>query len=470
MGLPRLFENRLNVLAYIALPLSLGLAIVVSDWRYVIGLVAILLFFYPGLHVQCCVLIISFLYPIVVTIGPINELPVSLIVAPLFFVSMLSFMILNGHSIRPGKHSRLFIFALSLLLLCLIVGYTKNSFSIFSIDLGDREIKMVGLAYLKTFAGIMVLFSALWFFSITSFDENRLLRFFVIIATILVLLKFTPLSPILFDSSFATPFITRAGAKRFAFDSIIWLSIPALIAYSSQRVNTLRILLIGAFLTLGVISGGRTLFFGIVFAIIIYLSLFYKKYSSRLVLACAVLILTMALTAQFVTLPTQIKRITGVTLVEEGGFAQQDTSRSILFSYYWDIFLDNPLFGKGIGVYEERIPPERFDFLTKNLVSGGHGAYLSILSTFGIIGAVFLAFILFGTVFKSYKLVLTNSLNQDSVPYQKLAIFIFLYSLVAVFYYVFGYSGLTDMKLYFVIGMLIGILEKREAHTRLTKD
>ena len=53
MGQPRLFDNRLNILTYIALPLCLGLAIVVSDWRYVIGLAAILLFFYPGPHVQC---------------------------------------------------------------------------------------------------------------------------------------------------------------------------------------------------------------------------------------------------------------------------------------------------------------------------------------------------------------------------------------------------------------------------------
>jgi O-antigen ligase len=370
-------------------------------------------------------------------------------------------MILNGHSLRLGKQSRLFIFALSLLLISLIVGYARNSFSVFSIDFGDHETKMEGLAYLGALVGIMIFFSASWFFSITSLNENRLLRFFIIIAVIMALLKFTPLSTIIFDTSFSQPFITRSGALRLGgFDHLIWLAIPALIAYASQRINTLKILLIVVFLVACVIGGGRTLFFGIIFAIIIYLSLFYKKYSTRFVLACAVLILTIALTAQFLSLPTQIRRITGLTLVEAGGFAQQDRSRAASFSYYWDIFLYNPLFGKGIGVYKERLPKD-LQFTKRQLIAGGHGAYLSILSTFGVVGAVFLVMFLFGAVFKSYKLVLMNSLNQNSVPYQKLAIFIFLYSLITVFYYVFGTNGFSDQKFYFVVGMLMGVLEKR---------
>ena len=158
-----------------------------------------------------------------------------------------------------------------------------------------------------------------------------------------------------------------------------------------------------------------------------------------------------------------------MTLVEEGGFAQQDPGRAVTFSYFWNIFLDKPLFGKGIGVYSGRIP-KRFDYINEQLISGGHGAYLSILAIFGILGAIFLALILFGTVFKSYRLILINNVSEEPVAYKKTAIFIFLYSLVTVFYYVFGYSGFQDLKLYFVIGMLIGVLGKTEGHPQLIED
>ncbi|MBN1830537.1 MAG: O-antigen ligase family protein [Deltaproteobacteria bacterium] len=470
MTLFGLYDNKLNILGYIVIPLCLGLIIAFSDWRFGIGLGAIILFFCLGPRIQCYMLIVSIFYPLVLTIGPINEFPVSLIITPLFLISMLSFMLLNGHPIRLGRDSRPFIFAFCLLLLCLVIGYAKNTFSVFSINLGDHESKMVGLSYLTTFTGIMVFLSASWYFSIAFFDENRLLRFFIIIATVLALFKFTGLASILFDTSFNQPYITASGAKRMGgFDNLVWLAVPALMAYTSQRVNTLRIFLIVVYLVFGIMSGGRALFFGIVFATIIYLSLFYKKYSARLVLAGGIIILTMALMAQFVSLPTQIRRISGLTMIEEGGFAQQDPGRAVTFSYFWNIFLDNPLFGKGIGIYNERMP-ERLSFINEQLISGGHGAYLSILAIFGIVGAVFLALILFGTVYKSYRIILMNSLDEEPVAYKKTAIFIFLYSLVAVFYYVFGFSGFQDLKLYFVIGMLVGILEKRERHTHIIED
>ncbi len=470
MTLSKLYDNKLNILAYIAIPLCLGLAIAWCNWQFSIGLGAIILFFCLGPSAQFYVFIVSIFYPLVLTIGPINEFPVSLIVTPLFLISILSFMILNDHPIQLGRHSRPFIIAFCLLLFCLVISYAKNSFSVFSMDMGHHETKMVGLSYLNTFAGMMVFLSSSWYFSVTSFDENKVLRFFILITMILALLKFTGLASILFDTSFNQPYITASGAKRMGgFDNLVWLAVPALMAYSSQRVNTLRILLIVVYLIFGIISGGRALFFGIVFATIIYLSLFYKKYSARLVLACGIIVLTVALMAQFVSLPTQIKRISGLTLIEEGGFTQQDPGRAVTFSYFWDIFLDNPLFGKGIGVYSGRVP-ERLNFINEQLISGGHGAYLSILAIFGILGAVFLALILFGTVFKSYRLILMNSLSKEPVAYKKTAIFIFLYSLVTVFYYVFGYSGFQDLKLYFVIGMLIGILEKYERHSHFIED
>jgi hypothetical protein len=153
-------------------------------------------------------------------------------------------------------------------------------------------------------------------------------------------------------------------------------------------------------------------------------------------------------------------------LVESGGFSQEDPGRYKVFSRYWDVFLENPLFGKGIGVYKGR----ESDFVKGELLSGGHCAYLSVLCIFGIAGGIFLGLMLFGGVFKSYRLVLMNHLKRESTKHHKLAVFVFLYLLITIFYYVFGYSGFRDIKLYFVIGLLLGLFEKNAALKHPIRD
>jgi O-antigen ligase len=328
--------------------------------------------------------------------------------------------------------------------------------------MGDHESKMTALAYLNTFAGIMIFFSCFWFFSRISDDENRILKFFIFLAFSLMFVKISGPLPQIFSTSFTQEYTTPQGATRLGgFDACVGLGIPALIAYSYDRVNIPRTLFIIALIALGIIGGGRSLMFGVLLTIIIYLILFYKRYSTKFLLACGIVVLATALAAQFVPLPKQIKRISGVTLIESGGFARQDPGRHILFSLYWDIFLENPVFGKGIGVYKEKMSGP-LEFIKGELRDGGHGAYLSTLCIFGIVGGIFLGLMLFGGIYRSYKSILANNLQKNAVVYKKLTIFIMLYLLTLASEFTFGGDGYQKPEMYAVIGMLLGITRKEE--------
>lgn len=458
----KLFNEKPNVLLYIIIPLCLGFLIVKFNYLYVISVFAVLLFFYFKPRMQFYIYFLSVFYPLILTVGPINELPFSFIIIPLFFSSMLVSMIAKKQKIFP-RNNRIFVFSLLLLLFCIFIGYAKNSFSVFSIDLENHESKMIAESYLTAFAGIMIFFSTLWFSSAILYDENKLLRFFIFsalfFAFIRLMVHFLGYDPPFFSSAFK--YIAPSGALRLGgFDICVGVGVPALIAYSSDRLNILRVLLMLVFLILGILGGGRALFSGVLFSLIIYLSLFYKKNSAKFLLTCGVFIVTVALVAQYVSLPVQVERITGVTLFETG-FVQDDPERASVYSYYWDTFLKNPLFGKGIGTYEGRIAEFPW-FVEEQLIYGGHGSYMSILCIFGVGGAAFLCIMLFGGIIKVYRLILRSKLENLSFPYQKSVLFIMLYLVATAIYYITAGAGYKDLKLYFVVGMLLGIIEKNE--------
>jgi hypothetical protein len=78
---------------------------------------------------------------------------------------------------------------------------------------------------------------------------------------------------------------------------------------------------------------------------------------------------------------------------------------------------------------------------------------------------------LFGGIIKAYSVAFKNKFGELSFPYQKLVIFIMLYLITTAFYYTFSGGGYIDIKLYFVIGILLGITGKKEmsGYTALDK-
>ena len=457
----KLFDKKIDLVIYILVPLCIGFIITKFNYVYVISAAAIIVFFYLDRQLQFYTYILSIFYPIVLKVGPINELPLYLIVIPLFFSSMLASMLARKQKLH-SRDNRLFVFALTLLFICIAIGYVRNSFSIFSVDLEDSEAKLIGQAYITAFAGIITFFASQWFFSMKLYNQDNLLRFFIFSALLFAFIRFITYfgeyAPFLLSSGFKYSEPGTGALRLGGVDICVGLGIPALVAYSSDRVTIPRVLLMLVFLVVGVMGGGRALFFGVLFSLVIYLSLFHKKYSTKFILACGIIIIIVLLLSQFVSMPGQIERISGLTALEQS-FEQQDPGRSITYSYYWDIFLKNPLFGKGIGTYEVRLT-EHTKFVTEQLIDGGHGSYLSIICIFGIGGGIFLCIMLFGGITRVYRLFMKNRFEALSVPYKKLVIFIMLFLITTAFYYITSGAGYQDLKLYLVVGMLLGITEK----------
>jgi len=150
----------------------------------------------------------------------------------------------------------------------------------------------------------------------------------------------------------------------------------------------------------------------------------------------------------------QINRL----LALKGGLKHQTPYRWLAYIYMWDIFLEQPVFGKGIGF--TTIFPRSSNFVIDHLKTGGHGSYISIMSTFGIGGIFFLCTFLFYPLIQSIK-ILTGKKFIDPTLNPAL-VFLMIILTIMVFEYVVGGNGYTDMRLYFLSGIFAGLINTRK--------
>ena len=182
-----------------------------------------------------------------------------------------------------------------------------------------------------------------------------------------------------------------------------------------------------------------------------------RKYFFYFVILLLIIISVYNIFTLFVPLPNQLNRLFAI----KGGYAQQSLGRYYTFIYYWEIFKEYPIFGKGIGYLENiTISGSKYsDFISLQVGSGGHGSYLSILTIFGIGGIFFLTVTLFGSIYYSYRIFKRDIGFQDNA---KLGLFAFLYLIVLSIAFVVGGSGYNIMELWLLSGMIAGINAKVE--------
>ena len=171
----------------------------------------------------------------------------------------------------------------------------------------------------------------------------------------------------------------------------------------------------------------------------------------------ALLFVVIQAASSVLPVPDQFNRIFSY----DGGLIQQSLPRGFLFKFYLDNFLASPAFGKGIGGYAEVGLDGEYlnEFVTTNLRIGGHGAYFSILSLFGICGAFYLIVFLFVNIIyqlRFFKSAVSASLEK----YKSVSLFILLSLLIKTATYVVGWSGFNDLALYLLAGLTAGILTK----------
>jgi hypothetical protein len=392
---------------------------------------------------------LSVLYPFVISLGPINELSLYLITTPLFFLSIIIQPINQRVKFFP-ENSRLFIFALFILLVWAAISFFSNPFTL---DLNDHDSKMIVRAYLIIGIGILSFFSTLYYFSTEKINENKFLKFIIlsslVFGSVRVICYFVNIEiPILGGTFRYAEDVMISGTKAYrigGLDICVILGMSALLAYSIDNINLSKIVLLLLYLFLFYFGGGRTVFLGLLISFFTYLFLFKNKYSIMYFVSFMICASFFLLATQYLPMPGQIKRIASIV----GGVTELDPLRAITYEYYLDIFLKNPIFGKGIGNYQG-IVYDYSDFVLEQLRAGGHCAYLSIISIFGLGGAIFLIIFLFGGLIKSYRLACYN-------PQNKLLAFIMIYLITVSFYFTTSGSGYNDFALYFNIGILSGL-------------
>jgi len=387
-------------------------------------------------------------------LGPIKEFRWIEWMAPIIFLILLVSLFFGGKSYFPSN-ATLFYTALFVISVWSIVNYIRNPVS--GQVLSGAKATEVGLrAYYWVFIGVLTFFSSLWFFRYKKINEKGWLLFIIIFSLSIGLLRLLS-----YFGDFTIPYLYgtfRYGGGSSLYHRIGGLSdaaIPALAAlfayYYRRKWNVYFVVGLAICLTLLFFSGGRASFFGVLLGLTLYFLLIERKALGGPLLAILVLLILYFFVALYVPIPSQLERIFDVS----GGVEEQDVYRFRTFQHYWSIFKQNPVFGKGIGYYQVSMRERGniSEFVLRQLVAGGHGAYYSTLAMFGIGGMFFLLTMLLASIHCSYRAI-KNPHNQ---LYKRLMVFAFIYLLILSVEFYAGGKGYSHLPLYFLAGMTAGI-------------
>ena len=242
----------------------------------------------------------------------------------------------------------------------------------------------------------------------------------------------------------------------------VTLGLPALFAYYiiKKKMNVLALILMLFFVF---ISGGRTIVVGVIFAITIFSLLFLPRNFIYLTIATGIFIILGSILLPESVLKGQFGRL---TTLDSGNFMGQDASRGLAWKIYLDNFSKFPVWGKGISPFEGFIYSSAelsSEFAKQAAYAGGHGSYLSLLSTFGLGGLVYFLIMLLGGVFLSFRKIRQN-VQIDSIK-TSIAVFCFMVLVIKVFDYITSGNGINETQtLFYIVGFVasLTVLQNRK--------
>ena len=95
------------------------------------------------------------------------------------------------------------------------------------------------------------------------------------------------------------------------------------------------------------------------------------------------------------------------------------------------------------------------EFIRQQLTAGGHGAYIGILGTFGLGGIIYLTILVFGGIIISFKKL--KMYIYSNPFFGSITVFVFLLMIQKSLYYITSYTGLDDISLFLLIGLMVSI-------------
>ncbi|RJQ56184.1 MAG: hypothetical protein C4526_01995 [Nitrospiraceae bacterium] len=402
------------------------------------------------------------------------------ILAPVFAFFLCFEILLNRQTPFPRK-SALFLTAVAVLALWAIVNYIRNP--VLGTMAFGSDSKETGIrTYFIIIICIATFLCSLWFFTYKELNASKWL--WTIIITCLII---GDLRIIGYYQNYQIPFLSSTfkfgNYKQFLNEQFFKgaseakigigglremaaLGVPLILSILYKRkLNIYFVLILINIIIFIFLGGGRSNFIGIVLAISLFVSLFKRKY-----LWPIILLLLLLVPAYFLSDVYLSESQYGRAFLFKGGFKEQASDRYYTYIYMWEVFKDNPIFGKGIGymkvnmrdVFPGRVNTANEFFLTKLIEgrlsgTGGHGAYISIMTIFGIGGIFFLVVMLFGGIYYAYKIIRERSDFSDDA---QLALFAFLYLLILAVTFIAGGNGFNEIELWFFAGMIAGLKAK----------
>jgi len=219
-----------------------------------------------------------------------------------------------------------------------------------------------------------------------------------------------------------------------------------LLLAGAKKVNGLSKWILYGFLWFGLIlSGARGSFVGTILALCLWLVL-RKSWRALPLLFVTGFIIYICVFVYYDILPSQLQRMFKI----RGSLEQMEVYRGMLFPLFWSSFLGNPVFGVGMGgveIYGTGITR----FLTQQLRFGGHGTYLSLLYTTGLLG--FIPFIwVYLSGIKTSLYVFNRASNKMIKTLSLFCLLYLIYDSVPL-----GFGGLgASISLFMVLGIISG--------------
>lgn len=223
-----------------------------------------------------------------------------------------------------------------------------------------------------------------------------------------------------------------------------------LLLSGSKKVSSLSKWLLYGFLWCSLtLSGGRAGFVGTILAFCFWMVL-QRKWKALPLLLVAGFIIYMSVFVYYDILPSQLQRIFRIW----GSLEQLEGGRGTVFPIFWSSFLENPVFGVAMG--SDNVQRAGLShFATMLLRFGGHGTYLSLLYTTGLLGFIPFLWIYLSGIKTS--LCVFNRASNKIV--KTLSLFCLLYLIYDLIPLGFGGFG-ASMPLFMVFGIISGVYIK----------
>ena len=434
---------------------------------------------------QFTILSLSALLPF--SLGDFMSIPGLLIVEWLTIIVFIMLMneLVPLHSLEKRikiikfRGIEIFIFALLILITWTIVNYINyemlyKSFKAVETKTGTKRL------YFNIFNNILLFFTTI-IFSVVYHEKIDFEKFFKILFTLSFFIGIITILSYFFEfnmpllegtfsylSEFSKSLNTKYGGQAYRFGGMaetVTVGIPALFAYYIIK-KKLNLFVLLVFLFFVFMSGGRTLMIGVIFAITIFSFIFLPRNFVYLISAAILFLIVAAIFLPQSVVMGQLGRLTSL---DSGSFLGQDTWRGLAWRFFLDNFQRNPIFGKGIGVYEGFIYSSLEggkEFASQMLFSGGHGSYMSLLSTFGLGGITYFLIMLFGGIFLSFRKIkqyIKFDPNKTAI-----GIFCFMLLIIKAVDFITAGNGLTDaIILFYTVGMIASLTvlqNRKEAH------